>query len=78
MKLNPAKLLSLKRQYTGFANRHPKLLRYGIHVSDNYLKEGAVLDITVTDPEGKSIHSNARLNADDVAFLQEVRAVLFD
>ena len=76
MTKNPAKLLALKRQWDGFASRHPKLLRYMAYISDHSLADGAVLDITVTDPEGKSLHSNARLTAEDVAFIQEVRAAL--
>ena len=73
---NPAKLLRLKRMLDGFATRHPKLLRYLAYISDNSLEEGAILDITVTDSQGKSLHSNARLTAEDVQFLKEIRAVL--
>lgn len=73
---NPAKLLKLKKMWDGFASRHPKLLRYLAYISDNSLEEGSILDITVIDPEGKSLHSNARLTAEDVQFLKEIRAVL--
>ncbi|MBR4701646.1 MAG: hypothetical protein IKP19_08150 [Oscillospiraceae bacterium] len=73
---NPAKLLRLKRMWDGFATRHPKLLRYLAYISDNSLEEGAILDITVTNSQGKSLHSNARLTAEDVQFLKEIRAVL--
>lgn len=73
---NPAKLLRLKKQWEGFSARHPKLLRYLGYITDHYMSEGTVLDITVTDAEGKSLHSNARLTSEDVAFLQEVRAAL--
>lgn len=73
---NPAKLLHLKREWEGFCTRHPKFLRYMAYISDNYLTDGAVMDITVTDAAGKSIHGNARLSAEDVAFLQEIRSAL--
>ena len=73
---NPAKLLRLKRMWDGFATRHPKLLRYLAYISDNSLEEGAILDITVTDSQGITLHSNARLTAEDVQFLKEIRAVL--
>lgn len=73
---NPAKLLRLKRMWGGFAARHPKLLRYLAYISDNSLEEGAILDITVTDSQGKSLHSNAKLTAEDVEFMKEIRAVL--
>ena len=73
---NPARLLRLKRMWGGFASRHPKLLRYLAYVSDNSLEEGAILDITIIDPQGKSLHSNAKLTAEDVTFLKEIRAIL--
>ena len=73
---NPAKLLQLKKQYSAFLDRHPKFMRYLAYITDNYMEEGAVLDVTVTDAAGKSLHGNAKLSAEDVAFLQEVRRML--
>ena len=73
---NPAKLLQLKKQYEAFSARHPKFLRYLAYISDHYLEEGAVLDLTVTASDGRSLHGNAKLSAEDVAFLQEVRRTL--
>ena len=73
---NPAKLLQLKKGWNGFSARHPKLLRYLGYITDHYMNEGTVLDITVTDAKGHSLHSNARLTEEDVAFLREVRSAL--
>ena len=73
---NPAKLLQLKKQYEAFVGRHPKFIRYLAYITDHYVEDGAILDVTVTDPEGKSLHGNAKLCAEDVAFLQEVRQLL--
>ena len=73
---NPAKMMQLRKQYNAFAARHPKFLRYLAYVSDRYLADGTVMDVTVTDAEGKSLHGNAKLTAEDVAFLQEVRELL--
>ena len=73
---NPAKLLQLKKQYEAFTARHPKFLRYMAYIVDHSMEEGTVMDVTVTDPTGKSLHGNARLTAEDVAFLREVRALL--
>lgn len=73
---NPAKLLQLKKQYEAFTARHPKFMRYLAYITDNYMAEGTVLDVTVTDAAGKSLHGNAKLSAEDVAFMQEVRQML--
>ena len=72
----PAKLLQMKKQYEAFVERHLKFMRYLAYITDNCVTEGSVIDVTVTDAEGKSIHGNAKLCAEDVAFLQEVRRML--
>lgn len=73
---NPAKLLQLKKQYSAFLDRHPKFMRYLAYITDNYMDEGTVMDVTVTDTQGKSLHGNAKLTAEDVTFLKEVRRML--
>ncbi len=73
---NPAKLLQLKKQYEAFTARHPKFMRYLAYITDNCMTDGTVMDVTVTDAAGKSIHGNAKLTAEDVVFLQEVRKML--
>ena len=73
---NPAKLLQLKKQYEACADRHPKFLHYLAYIIDHYMAEGTVMDVTVTDSEGKSLHGNAKLTSEDVAFLQELRRLL--
>ena len=73
---NPAKLYQLKKQFAAFTARHPKFMRYLAYITDNYIAEGTVMDVTVTNAEGKSLHGNAKLTAEDVAFLQEVRKML--
>lgn len=73
---NPAKLMHLKKQYEAFTARHPKFMRYLAYITDNYMTDGTVMDVTVTDTAGNSLHGNAKLSAEDVAFLQEVRRML--
>ena len=73
---NPAKLLQLKKQYSAFMGRHPKFMRYLAYITDHYMEEGTVMDLTVTDAQGRSLHGNAKLTAEDVAFLKEVRQML--
>ena len=73
---NPAKLLQLKKQFDAFSDRHPKFMRYMAYITDHYMMEGTVMDVTVTDAQGKSLHGNAKLTAEDVAFLREVRQLL--
>ena len=73
---HPAKFLQFKKQYTAFTGRHPKFMRYLAYITDYYMEEGTVLDLTVTDAAGKSLHGNARLTAEDAAFLRQVKELL--
>ncbi len=73
---NPMKLLQLSKQYDAFVGRHPKFMRYMAYITDHYMDEGSVLDVTVTDVNGQAVHGNAKLTAEDVAFLKELRQLL--
>ena len=73
---NPAKLLMLKKQYEAFTARHPKFMRYLAYITDQYITEGTVMDVTVTNEGGNAVRGNAKLTAEDVAFLQELRELL--
>ena len=73
---NPAKFLQFKRQYSAFTGRHPKFMRYLAYITDHYMSEGTILDLTVTDASGKSLHGNARLTEEDAAFLRQVKELL--
>ena len=74
--INPAKLIKYKRELSAFMERHPKFIRYLDAVKKDYVKEGSVVDITVTDPEGKGLHANLRLSPEDVRTLSEVQELL--
>lgn len=74
--INPAKLLKYKHELSAFVERHPKFIRYLEVVKKDYVKEGSVVDVTVTEPEGKKIHANLRLNAEDVKTLTELEEFL--
>ena len=42
-------------------------------VSQDALKEGSVVEISVTTPEGKNYCSNIKINADDLAFIDTLK-----
>lgn len=72
---NPTKLLKFKSAWTAFTERHPKFIRYLNVVKDDYIRENSVIDITVTDPNGKALHANLRVNAEDVKVFEELKTL---
>ena len=70
--INPAALFKLKGAFSEFSQNHPKLLPFLKDAAANSLKEGTVVEISVTTPDGRSIKSNIRLSERDVQLFSEV------
>lgn len=70
MNLNQlAMLQQLKSGIDRFRAGHPKFPLFLKAVSQDALREGSVVEISVTTPEGKNYCSNVRLNADDIELM---------
>ena len=76
--INPMTLLKFKGEWSAFTKRHPKFIRFLSVVKNEYIKEGSIIDITVTDPDGKAVHANLRAEAEDIAVFDQVKALLGD
>lgn len=70
--MNPMKLLQLKNMWDGFVSRHPKFPNFLKAVSVSGIKEGTILELQVTTPEGKTFTSNIKVLKEDVAVLKEI------
>lgn len=68
--LNPAKLLSLKKDWEAFSARHPKFVQFISTVAANGIGVGSIIDVTVKLPNGKTFQSNMRLTQEDVSFVE--------
>lgn len=78
MNMNPMKLFQLKSGIGEFKNAHPKFPLFLKAVSENALREGAVLECKITDPEGKAYQSNLKLTASDIELIGQLRELLRD
>ena len=75
--MNPMLLLQLKPAWEQFKGNHPKLLNFVKATSrDNFIDEGSLIEISVTNSSGKTISSNVRVRKDDLAFLSALKEVL--
>ena len=56
--------LSLKNRFDRFGRQHPKVVAF---MAENHreLREGAVLELRIKSPEGRSVVTNMRVSAED-------------
>lgn len=73
MAVNPMTFLKIRKMWGEFTEAHPKFLPFFRDLSSSgYLGEGSVIDITVTEPEGKSLRYNMRLTQEDLELMREI------
>ncbi len=69
--MNPLALLQIKPMLERFRDRHPKFVQF-FGYAGNSISEGSVLEISITDPEGKKIVTNIRVEQDDIDLFKQV------
>ena len=74
--INPAKLLQLKHLKEQFDSNHPQFHRFMKAASKNALREGSVIEISVTSPEGKEICSNLKVQKSDIELFESLQELL--
>lgn len=68
-----ALLQQLKDGIDRFRMNHPKFPLFLKAVSQEALREGTLIEINVTTPEGKTYCSNVRLKSDDMEFIESLK-----
>lgn len=76
MAVNPMKLLKLKDRWTIFKKQHPKVVAFLGRVSqDGSIAEGAVVELRITDPSGKTSATNMRVSPEDAETIKMLREI---
>ncbi len=70
--LNPAKLFKIKGAWDRFVQNHPKFPMFLQAINRGAIREGSIVEIKVTTPEGKEISSNVKVSASDIELFQEI------
>jgi len=73
--INPLKLLQLNNSWEQFKKRHPKLPAFISAVSQDSITEGSIVDITITNADGKVISSNLKLTAEDIQLIKDIKDI---
>ena len=75
--MNPMNLLQLKPYWSRFKANHPKLVSFVKTASDErFLDEGSLIEIIVTNSQGKKMSANPRVRQDDMDFLGVLKDML--
>lgn len=73
--INPMKLMQLKSMGDRFKANHPRVPGF-CNAAMHNLCEGCIIEMSMTDPDGKKICANIRVTADDMEMLREAREAL--
>ena len=65
---NIGNMMKIMNAWNIFKRNHPKFPA----VSKRALKEGSIMAITVTTPDGEKIETNLRIKAEDLELLKEL------
>ncbi|MCR5294763.1 MAG: hypothetical protein K6E30_06260 [Lachnospiraceae bacterium] len=74
--MNPFELIRLKGFWDSFSAAHPKLVPFAKSVYPAAFGEGTVVDVRITDPNGRNYHYNLRISAEDMQNLGEAQKLL--
>lgn len=73
--MNPMALLKIKEMADGFNARHPKLALFFRNVGSK-IDTGAVLELSVTTPNGEKIRTNFKVTDEDKELLQAISSLV--
>lgn len=70
--MNPAKLFKIKGAWDTFISNHPKFPMFINAVKATGMKEGTLMEITVTTPEGRKLSTNIKVTQSDKELLEDL------
>ena len=71
--MNPMQLLKMKSAWDRFRAAHPKFPLVLNSVMQDGIREGTILEFTVTEPDGRRYCSNLKISQEDLALFQELK-----
>jgi len=69
MAVNPMEMMKMAERFRKFQAAHPKVVEFFRSLKGD-VREGAVIEMSFTSPEGVKKTTNMRVNADDVETIQ--------
>ncbi len=72
---NPASVFQMMNLWNKFKQNHPKFPQFMMAVHQNGIREGSIIEINVTTPDGQSLNSNLKISADDMKLIEELKSL---
>lgn len=69
--INPMKLMQLKGMGERFQKNHPRIPGF-LNAAMSEIRTGSVIEMSVTDPDGKKLCANIRVTEDDMDMLRQL------
>lgn len=69
--INPMQLLKFREMGQRFQRNHPRIPGF-FQAAVSNVREGSIIEMTVTDPEGKKLCANIKVTADDMEMVREL------
>lgn len=73
--MNPMKFMQFMPQLERFRDRHPKFIQFFSYAAKSIAPD-SILEITVTDPQGKKIVTNIRVDEEDITLFRQLKEML--
>lgn len=74
--MNPAAIMKLMGAKNKFEHTHPKFVAFFKAVIRQGIKEGSVIEITVTDPDGTTMTGNMRVQETDLQLMNDLKNMM--
>lgn len=70
---NPTVIFQLMNLWNRFKQNHPKFPKFMTAVYQNGIKEGSIVEINVTTPDGQNLSSNLKISAEDMELIEQLK-----
>ena len=71
--MNPQALMQVMAAWNTFKGNHPKFPAFINAVRNQGIKEGSIIEISITDPDGKKIETNLKINESDMQLFESIK-----
>lgn len=73
MAMNPAMLFKIKGAWEKFVQNHPKFPLFLRAASASGIREGYIIEVKITDTDGKAICTNVKLTESDMELIGMIK-----
>ena len=75
MAMNPMALFKAKKSWDTFCENHPRFPAFLQAVQTAGIKEGTIIEVSITTPEGKNMMTNVRITASDMQAFEDLKGL---